>query len=103
MYPHADLTQLTSRKEALRRLIAAQREGLVQEIATVLRPVRWLDRANALRQRIAPLWWAASLPIGWWFSRPRVDASVAGWRRCLAAVPWVLRAFRLVSQRPGGA
>jgi hypothetical protein len=55
MYPTRELTDLARRKATLRAAIAQRRRECVVAVREVAKPLEWLDRAQLLWRRVAPL------------------------------------------------
>ena len=69
MYATAELTRLAERKRQLRLRIATRREECAENVARATRPLRWLDRAVAMWQRIGPLAKFVAVPLVWSLER----------------------------------
>lgn len=64
MYPHRELSELGTRKAALRVDIARLRTECVIAAAGATRPLVWADKAIAFVRRLSPLAMIAALPLG---------------------------------------
>jgi hypothetical protein len=69
MFAQQELTRLRDLKAVHRYRISVRRVVCAVQTERVLRPLRWVDRASALWQRIGPLGRIAAGPTGLWLLR----------------------------------
>ncbi|HEY5080030.1 MAG TPA: hypothetical protein VII43_09285 [Opitutaceae bacterium] len=63
MYPQAELRVLAARKAALRHLIQVRRIECAAAVATLSRPLEWIDRALAQWRKLSPVLKLAAVPL----------------------------------------
>jgi hypothetical protein len=63
MYPEGELRLLAARKAAVRQRIHEGRAECAEAIATLARPIEWLDRALEKWRRITPVLKLAAVPL----------------------------------------
>lgn len=69
MYPDRELTELDSRKTALRRRITRRRQECAVAAARVLQPLTKVDQLVGVVQRLSPFAALAAVPLGFLFKR----------------------------------
>lgn len=97
MYPAGQLTEIASRKAALRSRIATRRLECVAYAAEVARPIAWIDRAAAQWRKISPYAKLAIVPLASLLLRRKTAARnrTPGWGRWLKLMPIVASAARM--------
>ena len=64
MYPQGELSRLALRKARLRKSISRHRAECIEAVATVSRPLAWVDIAYNLWRTLAPLVKLGAWPLG---------------------------------------
>ena len=104
MYPEGELRRLAAKKAAIRHRIHGRRSECAAALATLARPIEWLDRALAQWRKLSPFLKLGAIPLVLLLKRfiaprPRVLGTILRWGPIAFGAVRGLTAARKVAHR----